>query len=89
MSVYVDHLRTPYGGMKMSHMLADTSAELLDMATKIGVRHKWLKKYGQPDEHFDVCDSKRALAIEHGALRVSSSQLVRIIRRKRTERPKP
>jgi hypothetical protein len=37
MSVYVDDMGAPYRGMIMFHMIADSSAELLAMADKIGV----------------------------------------------------
>jgi hypothetical protein len=69
MSVYVDNMRAPYGRMKMCHMWADSLDELLAMADRIGVAHKWLQ---QPPKaswvHFDIALSKRALAIKHGAI---------------------
>lgn len=68
MSVYVDNFQFPYRGMKMSHMVADTTEELLAMADKIGVQRKWLQPAkGKFPEHFDVCESKRQAAIEAGA----------------------
>lgn len=55
----------------MSHMYADTSHELLDMADRIGVDRKWLQYPGRPDrEHFDISLSKRALAVKAGAVEV-------------------
>ncbi len=83
MSVYVDHARMPYGRMLMSHMLADTREELLAMARRIGVMERWMQKPDTPSEHFDICDSKRALALKHGAVAVSSRRIVEIIRAKR------
>jgi hypothetical protein len=69
MAVYVDDLQIPYGRMKMCHMFADTREELLAMADRIGVARKWLQ---QPPKaswlHFDICLSKRAEAIRHGAI---------------------
>lgn len=65
--VYVDDMFAPYGRMKMCHMLADTHEELVTMADKIGVARKWIQNEGTWQEHFDVCQSKRRLAIEYGA----------------------
>lgn len=83
MSVYVDSGRLPYGRMRMCHMVADTTVELLEMANRIGVQRKWLQNAGTPTEHFDICAAKRALAVVAGAQPVSGRQLVEVIRRKR------
>jgi hypothetical protein len=68
--------------MKMCHMMADTTGELLAMADRIGVARKWLQRAGEKFEHFDICKSKRALAIEAGAIVVSSRELVLAARRR-------
>ena len=34
--LYVDHYRAPFGGMKMSHLMADTKEELLRAAGAAG-----------------------------------------------------
>jgi len=56
--VYVDDMyKTPigqFGRMKMSHMIADTRAELLEMADKIGLQRKWIQSFDTPREHFDI-----------------------------------
>ncbi len=83
MSVYVDSAIHRYGRMLMCHMVADTRLELLQMAATIGVNRKWLQHEGRPDEHFDVCKSYRADAIAHGALEVTSREIVAVIRKKR------
>lgn len=85
MAVYVDNMQASYGRMKMCHMIADTPAELLEMADRIGVSRKWLQKAGTAHEHFDIALSKRALAITAGAIEVSRMELGRIIRARRTE----
>jgi hypothetical protein len=77
-SVYVDNWRADFGRMKMSHMMADSTEELLVMADKIGVPRKWIQKPGTRWEHFDVCASKRELAIRAGALEVSAMDLARL-----------
>lgn len=67
MAVFVDDIKAAYRGMKMCHMLADTTSELLDMAGKIGVSAHHIQHGGTFKEHFDICQTKRTLAIEHGA----------------------
>ena len=57
MPVYVDTARHQYRGMVMCHMLADSVAELLEMADKIGVARRWFQPLSHP--HFDLCASKR------------------------------
>jgi hypothetical protein len=83
MSVYVDNMRASYGRMKMCHMIADSTEELLAMADRIGVARRWLQKAGTAQEHFDIALSKRALAVEAGAVEVTMMELGRIIRRRR------
>lgn len=80
MSVYVDEPVHPFGRMLMCHMMADTHDELVAMADHIGVARKWLQHPGEWCEHFDVCKSKRALAVEAGAHEVTSRTLVRAAR---------
>ena len=75
MSVYVDDMEAPYRGMKMCHMIADTIDELLAMADTIGVKRKWIQHKGTPKEHFDICLSKRALAVKAGAIEISQHEL--------------
>lgn len=83
MTVYVDSMRASYGRMKMCHMIADSTDELLAMADKIGVARKWLQKAGTAHEHFDIALSKRDLAVKAGAVEVSMMDLGRIIRARR------
>ena len=82
MTVYVDNMRARYGRMKMCHMIAESTDELLAMADRIGVDRKWLQKPGTRFEHFDIALSKRALAVEAGAVEVTMMELGRIIRRR-------
>lgn len=83
MTVYVDNARAAFGRMKMCHMMADTTAELLAMADKIGVQRKWLQKAGTVYEHFDIALTKRATAVSLGAKEVSSRDLGMIIRQRK------
>lgn len=83
MPVYVDDMRASYGRMKMCHMLADSVAELLDMADKIGVDRKWFQALSHP--HFDIALSKRALAVAHGAIEVDRQGIVAAMKRHRAK----
>lgn len=78
MSVYVDNMEAPYGRMIMCHMIADTTAELLDMAKKIGISPIWLQHPGTNKEHFDICLSKKRLAIKLGAKEVTQKELTKL-----------
>jgi hypothetical protein len=62
--------------MLMCHMMADSTAELLEMAAKIGVQAEWIQKRGTRQEHFDVCLTKRAAAVQHGAIEITAKELV-------------
>lgn len=75
MAVYVDDMyKYPigqFGRMKMSHMVASTKGELLEMAKKIGVDWRWIQFPEDPHRiHFDIAMSKRRLAIKYGAIEV-------------------
>jgi NRPS condensation-like uncharacterized protein len=87
MAVYVDDMHTTpmgaFGRMKMCHMVADTTDELLALADAIGVQRKWLQHAGTHREHFDISTSKRALAVAAGAVEITMSQTGRIARAKR------
>ena len=83
MPVYVDNMRASYGRMKMCHMIADSVAELLEMADKIGVQRRWFQMTSHP--HFDICLSKRATAVRSGAIEVDRRGLVDIMKRHRAK----
>jgi len=68
-TVYVDDVKHPFRSMIMCHMWADSLDELLAMADKIGVARKWLQKPPKASwVHFDVAASKKALALQYGAV---------------------
>jgi hypothetical protein len=80
MAVFVDdmfhHRMGRFGRLKCSHMVADTDEELHAMAARIGVSEKW---WQSPDKtsgsHYDIAMSKRALAINAGAIPITMRQL--------------
>lgn len=81
MAVYVDDMYTislgQFGRMKMSHLMADTTEELLQMVDKIGVQRKWIQEQGNKLEHFDIAMGKRESAINNGAISVGMRILAR------------
>lgn len=83
MTVFVDDMQASFGRMKMCHMIADTHAELIEMADRIGVARKWIQQAGNHGEHFDVCLSKRALAVQHGAVEIPLRDLAEHTARRR------
>ncbi len=85
MSVYVDDFYVTgmtYKGMKMCHMTADTREELLDMVEKIGVKAKWIQDKDTVYEHFDICLSKRKIALSKGAIAIGMREGVTKIKAK-------
>ena len=87
MSAYVDAPIYPFGRMLMCHLLADSEEELHQMADRIGVARRWFqdpgKKYrGVP--HYDICRSKRALAVAAGAVELKDHrETVAVMQRSR------
>lgn len=82
MSVYVDKAIYAYGRMVMCHMIADTPDELHAMADRIDVARRWF--HAPPKAsfwHYDITKSKRALAVEAGAIECDRNTLVAAIRR--------
>lgn len=75
MTVYVDDMRAKFGRMVMCHMLADTDEELHAMAARIGVARKWWQSPAKTSgSHYDIALSKRALAVQAGAVEITMRQ---------------
>ena len=74
MGVYVDDSRYRYWRFIMCHMVADSVVELHAMAERIGLERRW---YHQG--HYNLCLSKRVLAIRCGAgeIRARNAAFVR------------
>jgi len=81
--VYVDDMRTPFGRMLMCHMIADTTAELLVMADKIGMKREWLQAPGTTKEHFDLSLAKRRQALLAGAKAITRHEMGEILKARR------
>jgi hypothetical protein len=85
MAVYVDNMKAGFGRMVMCHLLADCDDELHAMADKIGVPRHWHQKPGTYQSHYDVCQQKKKLAIEHGAVELGRADLVALLKKKRLQ----
>ena len=78
LTVYVDDAQHPFGRMLMCHMMADSLEELHAMARTIGLKTAWFQPGRHP--HYDVCSSKRAVAISEGAIPITQREMVRHFR---------
>lgn len=67
----------------MCHMLADSDEELLEMADRIGVDRRWHQHPGMSGSHFDIAQSKRAQAVELGAVEITRRQAAAMRTRRR------
>lgn len=75
MTVYVDDMKFAYGRMVMCHMLADTDDELHLMAARIGVARRWWQSPEKTSgSHYDIAQSKRAAAVQQGAVEITWRQ---------------
>jgi hypothetical protein len=84
MAVYIDDYKANFRKMIMCHMIADTHEELLSMADKINLNHKWIQQVGTYREHFDVCLSFKAAAIKNGAIAITARELGRKLLERRS-----
>lgn len=87
MGVYVDDSDKPFGRMMMCHMIADSHQELMTMVKRMGLSPRWIQDEGTPREHFDICKSKRTLAVAYGAIELSNRELYYRIRRRTPSEP--
>lgn len=76
MAVYVDNPRHPLGRMLMCHMMADSDDELHKMAQLIGLKRAWFQSRRHLS-HYDICLTKRRLAVRLGAIEVTSRDLIK------------
>jgi hypothetical protein len=84
MTVYVDDMRANFGRMVMCHMLADTDLELHAMASRSGVAMKWWQIPAKTSRsHYDIALSKRALAVDAGAVEITLRQAAAMNLRRR------
>ena len=89
MAVYVDNYGAGFGRMVMCHMAADTIGELHDMADRIGVARKWFQLPNGRNPHYDICKSKRAMAVQFGAIECEPRDIVPVVKRCLASMEKP
>lgn len=93
MTVYVDNmLRSARpagyrgaGTPRWSHLFADTTDELLEMAGLLGLRERWIQNVGTHREHFDVVMAARGQALGLGAVALSYPRGVADLMERRRE----
>jgi hypothetical protein len=77
MAILVDSCVWPWRGRLWCHMVSDTSIEELQaFARWIGVPDR-----GFQGDHYDLPEEARAIAVEEGALEVTSREVVLALRR--------
>ena len=72
---------------RWSHLMADTTSELLDLGDHLGLHRTWLQKPGSPLEHFDITAGKRLRALELGAVPITYGEGGHLTRAKRAGVP--
>ena len=83
MGCYVDDMEAPFGKMKMCHLIADSTEELLAMVDTIGVARRWIQFPGTYKEHFDIALGKKQLALAAGAQAITWKEYGRRVGAKR------
>jgi hypothetical protein len=83
MAVYVDDAFISQTGSKgqalrVSHLIADTPAELAAMAEKLGLSPRHSR-----GDHYDVCSSKRKEALANGAKAIGWRECAKMVLEKR------
>ena len=86
MTVYVDDMYLiplgRFGRMKMSHMIADTEAELHAMADRLRLKREWCQ-----GDHYDVSMVLRTRAIAFGAVAITLRQCAFMVQNRRNGYP--
>lgn len=86
MSVYVDDMRAVavMAGTRgmWCHLMADSSEELAAFARSLSLKPDWVQYPGTFREHYDLTESVRRRAIEHGAIPITLREAGRLLRRR-------
>lgn len=78
--VIVDDPIYPFGRMMMCHMMSKDLEALHAMAARIGVRRQWFQNKPGGVPHYDICKSKRVLAVKFGAVETDRNGIAEVIR---------
>ena len=85
MAILVDDCNWQWRGMMFCHMISDTSLdELHAFARWVGVPPR---AFG--GDHYDISAGVRAVAVEEGAIEVSSREVVRALYSAGLRKPRP
>lgn len=76
MAVYVGPSLYRFGRMIMCHMSANSLTELHRMANLIGIERRHFQ--GERLPHYDICKSKRTLALSYGAIETDERTILRL-----------
>ena len=76
--------------IRSAHLISDIpgkegTRELTRFAVKIGLKRRWMSKYGKSDEHFDVMNTFIDKALKTGARQIDKYKFANIIKKKRGE----
>ena len=77
--VVVDDAVYPFGRLMMCHMMSKDLEALHAMADRIGIARKWFQNKKGRTPHYDICKSKRALALVFGAVEVDRRGIYEVI----------
>src|SRR5689334_7556032 len=89
MAIFVDDLNAEKDGKIWCHLLTDNLddlTELHDFAKSIGLKPRWMHNSSMP--HYDVTESKKALALKKGAVEITKAESVKIMQAYRVKHPK-
>lgn len=95
MAVYVDEIQehaldrvkpaAQKHGRLWAHLTADSRDELIRFGVRIGLSPKYLQISSSGLLHFDLTPSKRILAIQKGALPITSKEMIEKHKRDRDD----
>ena len=85
MSVYIDEAYFPIGSVKMCHLIADSEKELHKFVALLGIDKRFYKVSSITPwrNHYELSVTQRRLAVKHGAIEVTNSQMGRLLKIKR------
>lgn len=77
--IYVDRAvyKRPNGRVLYAHMTATTLRELHEFAASIGIKRCWFHSH-HSHAHYDINSTQRDIAVNSGAVEVTSKQLLRL-----------
>ena len=75
--VYVGTIEYRFRNMIMFHMASPDVEELHKMADSIGIKRKWFQGK-EPHPHYDICKSKKQLAMKLGAVEINDRELIKL-----------